>query len=117
MLQGSLAPRNWRRHSKQSLAILPENCRPPKELTYIVAGSSSGGFHLVRVRPAPSFNVGRGGDLMWSDGIWIRDRIHLTGVMFEVAPEAVQISEYNSKDNSLRDILIREFQNCILQRL
>lgn len=51
---------------------------------------------------------------MWSDGIWIRDQIHLTGVMFEVAPEAMSISEYGFEEGI--PVLIREFQGCVLRR-
>lgn len=87
-LQGLLLERHWGQvGSKKQLTNLPESCRPAKDIFFIVPGLSREGFHLVHVRSVAT--AGAGGEIMWRDSIWRRDRINLTGVFFEVAREAI----------------------------
>merc|ERR1719324_1574675 len=112
-LQGRLANRWWTRDHRHPLALLPESCRPPCEQYFIVTGTSSGGFHLLQVRP--SFSFGCGGDLMWKDGVWNRDKVNLTGVMFEVAPDAVKHTVFAAGREGAA-VLIKDFQQFLIRR-
>lgn len=112
-LQGQLSNRWWNRDHRHPLALLPESCRPPCEQYFIVTGTSSGGFHLLQVRP--SFSFGCGGDLMWKDGVWNRDKVNLTGVMFEVAPDAVKHTVFAAGREGAA-VLIRDFQQFLIRR-
>jgi len=112
-LQGQLSNRWWNRDNRHPLALLPESCRPPSNLHFIVTGTSAGGFHLLQVRP--SFGFGCGGDLMWIDGVWNRDRLHLTGVFFEVAPDAVKHTVFAAGREGAA-VLIHDFQQFLIRR-
>lgn len=112
-LQGRLANRWWTRDHRHPLALLPESCRPPKEIPFIVTGTSSGGFHLVLVRP--SFSFGCGGDLMWKDGVWNRDKVNFTGIMFEVASDAMKHPSFTAGREGA-SVLISDFQQFLLRR-
>lgn len=112
-LQGRLANRWWTRDHRHPLALLPESCRLRTEQYFIVSGTSSGGFHLLHVRP--SFSFGCGGDLMWKDGVWNRDKINLTGVMFEVAPDAITQPVFAAGREGA-SVLIRDFQQFLIRR-
>lgn len=98
-LQGELHTRSFKRHSKSALALLPESCRPPACMPFIVSGSTLGGFHLIDVRPSTGIGwcQGIGGDLKWRDSVWIREPLHLSGIVYEVAPEAVKATTLESK--------------------
>lgn len=113
-LQGSLTDRFFAAHSHRPLALLPESCRAPSEIPFVVAGSSSGGFHLVIVSPCRGF--GSGGELYWRDSIWAHDQINLTGIMFEVAADALGYSILNSKSGESRKRFIEDFQRFLIRR-
>lgn len=88
-LQGVLLEKSWQQGGvKKQLATLPESCRPSKELHFIVPGMSREGYHLVHVERGVG---GKAGEIYWKDSIWIRDRINLTGVMFEVSQDALDL--------------------------
>jgi len=90
-LQGTLLEKSWQHGGiKKQLATLPESCRPCKDLHFIVPGMSREGYHLVHVMPTGS-GGGKAGEIFWKDSIWIRDRINLTGVMFEVSQDALDL--------------------------
>jgi hypothetical protein len=112
-LQGRLANRWWTRDHRHPLALLPESCRPNSEHHFIVSGTSAGGFHLLQVRPNHSF--GSGGDLMWKDGVWNRDKINLTGVMFEVSPEALKCTVFAAGREGAA-VVIKDFQQFLIRR-
>jgi len=114
-LQGTLTERFYVVHNQRPLVLFPESCRPPRELPFIVAGTSPGGFHLLMARP--THGCGVGGDLMWRDSIWNHDRINLTGLMFEVAEDALQVSTLSSSwtGESLR-IFVNDFQNFLIRK-
>jgi hypothetical protein len=94
-LQGVLLERSWQHGGvKKQLATLPESCRPAQDLHFIVPGISREGYHLVHVRP-DSKNAG---EILWKDSIWIRDRINLTGVMFEVSPDVLGLRVHKTEE-------------------
>jgi hypothetical protein len=114
-LQGALNERFFSVDSHKPLALLPESCRPPKELPFIVAGSSPGGFHLLMARQERGYGVG--GDIFWRDSIWNHDQINLSGMMFEVAPDAVQFSTLSSSWTSEGlKIFVKDFQNFLIRK-
>lgn len=114
-LQGTLTERFHTVHSFKPLALLPESCRPPRDLPFVVSGTSAGGFHLLVARP--SYDMGVGGDLMWRDSIWNHDQIHLTGMMYEISPDAVHVSTLSSKwtGESLQ-VFVCDFQNFLIRK-
>jgi len=114
-LQGVLTERFFAVHSSKPLALLPESCRPPRELPFVVAGTSPGGFHLLMTRPSKGMGVG--GDLMWRDSIWNHDQINLTGMMFEVAAEVVSISTLGTKwTGETLKVFVKDFQNFLIRK-
>eukprot|EP00929_Paragymnodinium_shiwhaense_P041251 TRINITY_DN21438_c0_g1_i1.p1 TRINITY_DN21438_c0_g1~~TRINITY_DN21438_c0_g1_i1.p1 ORF type:complete len:439 (-),score=84.68 TRINITY_DN21438_c0_g1_i1:196-1512(-) len=114
-LQGTLTDRFHTVHSAKPLALLPESCRPPRELPFITSGRSAGGFHLLVAKP--SYDMGCGGELFWRDSIWNHDQLHLTGLMYEVAADARQISTLSSRwtGESLQ-IFVKDFQNFLIRK-
>lgn len=112
-LQGRLSNRWWTRDHRHPLALLPESCRLRSEQYFIVSGTSSGGFHLLHVRPG--FSFGSGGDIMWKDGVWNRDKINLTGVMFEVSADAITHPVFAAGREGAA-VLIRDFQQFLIRR-
>lgn len=95
-LQGVLLEKSWGQGGvKKQLATLPESCRPSKELHFIVPGMSREGYHLVHVKRGIG---GKAGEIYWEDSIWIRDRINLTGVMFEVSQDALDLRLHKSSE-------------------
>lgn len=114
-LQGSLTERFFAMHRHKPLALLPESCRPPCELPFIVAGSSPGGFHLLIAYPSHGF--GCGGDLLWRDSIWNHDKVSLTGIMYEVSHDAVQHSTLDTKwAGESQKIFVEDFQKFLIRR-
>jgi hypothetical protein len=93
-LQGQLSNRWWTRDHRHPLAALPESCRPPEKTFFVTSGNSSGGFHLLQIQPSHSF--GCGGDVMWKDGIWNRDKLNLSGVFYEIHPNALKHAVFSA---------------------
>lgn len=114
-LQGDLSDRFFTTQSHKPLALLPESCRPPGNLPFIVAGMSPGCFHLVVARP--SYGLGCGGDLLWRDGVWNRDKIHFTGIMYAVAEDALRYSTLDAQwsEQGLQ-VFVKDFQKFLTRR-
>eukprot|EP00427_Karlodinium_veneficum_P033730 CAMPEP_0169197408 /NCGR_PEP_ID=MMETSP1016-20121227/8256_1 /TAXON_ID=342587 /ORGANISM="Karlodinium micrum, Strain CCMP2283" /LENGTH=281 /DNA_ID=CAMNT_0009274061 /DNA_START=525 /DNA_END=1370 /DNA_ORIENTATION=+ len=114
-LQGTLSERFYAVHNVRPLALLPESCRPPSTAAFIVAGSSPGGYHLIIL--APRYGFGTGGDLVWRDSIWNHDHINMTGIMFEVATDALEHSALSSKwSGESQKIFVEDFQKFLIRR-
>lgn len=114
-LQGALGERFFATHSQKPLAILPASCRAPQEMAFVCAGNSEGGFNLVMVHPSHAF--GHGGEICWRDSVWNHDRIHLTGIMFEVAADALTETTLNTKwGGESQKIFVEEFQRYLTGR-
>mmetsp|Transcript_20470 Transcript_20470/g.52010 ORF Transcript_20470/g.52010 Transcript_20470/m.52010 type:complete len:463 (-) Transcript_20470:23-1411(-) len=111
-LQGALNQRFFVTDRKKPLGILPESCRPPCDLTFVTTGSSAGGFHLLSLVPKSLGGVG--GDLKWLDSVWGSDAIHLTGIMYEVSPDALSASTWDSAwtEESLK-VFVQDFQKFL----
>lgn len=98
------------------VASMPSSCRPSRALPFVAAGSRAGGFHLLLVRPGGALRAG--GEVAWGDSKWQGvDEVSLSGVMFEVAPEALQLSlSAQPWTANRRAIAIGDFQSCLLCR-
>jgi len=116
-LQGVLLERSWQHvGAKKQLATLPESCRPERDLHFVVPGMSREGYHLVHVRPT---NVkGSAGDITWKDSIWIRDRINLTGVMFEVSQDVLNLRLHKTEEEMevAKQALMQDLRRRILKK-
>jgi len=114
-LQGVLLERSWQTGKKQ-LATLPESCRPSGDLNFIVPGMSREGYHLVHVRPTAA--AGSAGEIMWKDSIWIRDRINLTGVMFEVSQDVLNLRLHKTDEEMevARQALMQDLHRRIVKK-
>lgn len=112
-LQGYLSEKTWSRGGhRKALAMLPESCQPKKDFHFIVPGLAQEGFHLILVTSGTKGNVGVGGELHWCDSIWNRDRINLTGVMYETSARAVDTSLKSKTDEEklvAREALMKDF--------
>ncbi|CAE8585327.1 unnamed protein product [Polarella glacialis] len=113
-LQGTLLERYHVSDSRKPLAMLPESCRPPREIEFVVSGGTPGGFNLMVVRPLRGGGIG--GDLMWKDAVWNHDRIHLTGMMYEVAADAMPFSTQSSWSEAMLKVFVHEFQNFLVRK-
>lgn len=114
-LQGTLEEKFFLADGGKPLALLPESCRPPQEMHFVVAGTSAGGFHLLSVEPSHGFGVG--GDLLWQDSTWNHDQMHLTGIMYEVAQDAMRCATLDSTwtGESLQ-VFVKDFQNFLTRK-
>jgi len=114
-LQGTLAPRFFVVHSKKPLAMLPESCRPRGEIPFVTSGSAPGAFHLVLVRQLRGGGIG--GELMWKDGVWNHDEVHLTGMMYQVTEDAMPHSLVNSSwAPEILVVFVYEFQKFLISK-
>lgn len=117
VLQGMLSLKKFNRDNKGPLALLPESCRPPHQLHFVTAGARTGGFHLVSMNPTDAYGVGCGVTLLWQDCIWSMDQLSLSGIIYEVTPEALEHSMFDfcwSWESSR--IFIKEFQGLLTRR-
>lgn len=114
-LQGTLQERFFVLHGgSKPLATLPESCKPPETLAFITAGAKSG-FHVLQAEPLHS--CGLGGNLMWRDSTWSHDLIHLSGLMYEVAPESVHVSSVGSSwTPEILKAFIKDFRKFLTRR-
>jgi len=116
-LQGVLLERNWQGVGvKKQLAHLPESCRPAKDLHFIVPGMSREGFHLVHVTPGGS--AGCSGEITWKDSIWLKDKINLTGVMFEVSKDVMDLQLHKTENEMevARQALMQDLYRRIVKK-
>lgn len=114
-LQGHLHECFFASDSKRPVAMLPESCRPQEVLSFVTAGSGPGAFHLVQLRPIRGSGIG--GDLMWKDGVWSHDQVHLTGIMYEVNPDALQFSFLDASwTPEILRIFVAEFQKFLISK-
>lgn len=116
-LQGRMLEQSWRLGgANKVLTSLPESCRPGKDMHFVVPGVSREGFHLVHVKPLSG--TGHGGDITWKDSIWVRDRINLTGIMYEVASSAMHISVHKSDEEKevSRLALMTDFHRRLVKK-
>lgn len=114
-LQGHLHECFFASDSKRPVAILPESCRPKEVLHFVTSGSGPGGFHLVQLRPQKGSGIG--GDLMWKDGVWSHDQVHLTGIMYEVNADALEFSFLDASwTPEILRIFVAEFQRFLISK-
>jgi len=116
-MQGHLSDRYFSRHSDKPLALLLDSCQPPKKIPFIVAGEWPGCFHLLVVRPSMGALGMRRHDVSWRDGYWDHDTIHFTGIMYEVATEAMVHATLDAQwsEESLK-IFVADFQKLLVRR-
>ncbi|CAJ1387716.1 unnamed protein product [Effrenium voratum] len=114
-LQGHLHECFYVSDCRRPLAMLPESCRPKEVLHFVTAGSGPGAFHLVQVRPMKGSGIG--GDLMWKDGVWNHDQVHMTGIMYEVHGDALQCSFLDASwSPEILRIFVAEFQKFLVAK-
>jgi len=114
-LQGHLSECFYVLQSKRPLAMLPESCRPKEVLHFVTPGSGPGAFHLIQVRPTQGSGIG--GDLMWKDGVWNHDQVHLTGIMYEVSADALSLSFLDASwSQEILRIFVAEFQKFLMAK-
>lgn len=113
MLQGRVSEQFFENSSGVPLVHLPPDFRPPEKCPFVVPGGRSGGFHLLHVAPSSS-----GGQLEWSDSVWNRDDIELTGVTYETDAtlDCLPSSLINSWSAARRQIVLGDFQKFITSK-
>jgi hypothetical protein len=115
MLQGSLAERSFPVNSVGPLAQLPPACRPAADIHFVTVGARVGSHHLVTVKPTDAY--GLGADVMWSDSILDHDEINLTGIMYEVAADALQhVLGGPDWSSNRKKLVVFEFQKILLKK-
>lgn len=117
-LQGSMGERFFNVHGRKALSLLPASCRPRAE-TFFVAPGTSGGYHLLQVRPyAPERGLNGAGDLVWKDSKWHRDTICVNGLMWEATEEAALLDNPMAATTASESqvISIMDFQKYLIRR-
>jgi len=124
VLQGSLAERCFGDRGSDApggigarLALLPLACRPRREFRFIGAGMGRApASHLVIVRPL-DFS-GFGGEVVWGDSVWeAYDKISLSGILYEVAPEVLHVSFGAATWSAVRrQITVLSFQKQLISK-
>jgi len=96
------------------IATLPPSCRPCSVVHFIASGARDGNYHLVAVHPSNEL----GGDVSWCDSKFqCVDQVSLSGVMFEVAADALEHAlEDRSWTENRRQFVVREFQQRVISR-
>lgn len=113
MLQGRASEQFFENSSGDPLVQLPPDFRPPEKCPFVVPGGRTGGFHLLHIAPSSS-----GGQLEWSDSVWNRDDIELTGVTYETDAtlDCLPSSLINSWSAARRQIVLGDFQKFITSK-
>eukprot|EP00435_Cladocopium_sp_Y103_P008968 s6204_g2.t1 len=113
MLQGRVSEQFFETSSGDPLVQLPPDFRPPEKCPFVVPGGRTGGFHLLHIAPSSS-----GGQLEWSDSVWNRDDIELTGVTYETDAtlDCLPGSLINSWSSARRQIVLGDFQKFITSK-
>lgn len=118
ILQGTLRQRDFEKDRRSPLAKLPSSCRPPCDLAFIVAGHSAGGFHLLQIHPTfASGENGNGGEIHWRDSIWRRDKIHLSGVVYEVHANSIAASFNCERSPAVAAVLSQKLVKSFRRRI
>lgn len=113
-LQGDLNDRCYSNFSSKALMSLVPACRPPRELNFIVVGHRAGCFHLLRLKPSCRADLPN--DLFWLDSLWNTDKIHCTGVFYEVAKEALEYSVMGQQWSTEHSrVFLRDFQAQLIR--
>lgn len=114
-MQGALSPMRHVLHRTKPLALLPESCRPPQDMPFVVCGSFTASFHLVIARP--SYGVGVGGEIQWWDSIWNRDKVHMSGLMWEVSRDAMPYSTLKTTwTGEALAVFVQDFQRHLIRK-
>ena len=113
MLQGKVSQKFFDTWPGDPLVQLPPDFRPPEKCAFVVPGGRSGGFHLLHIAPSSS-----GGQLDWSDSVWNRDEIELTGVTYETDAnlDCLPSALINSWSASRRQIVLGDFQQFVASK-
>lgn len=114
VLQGRTAALTFQGGRASCLTTLPVSCQPADAKHFIASGSRDGNYHLVSVHPTQR----SGGELFWCDSKFqCMDQLSLSGVLFEVAPAALQhaLGE-RAWTESRREFVVREFQQRAIRR-
>mmetsp|Transcript_42968 Transcript_42968/g.124258 ORF Transcript_42968/g.124258 Transcript_42968/m.124258 type:complete len:607 (-) Transcript_42968:117-1937(-) len=103
---------------RKALALLPSSGQPPRETYFVTAGGAEGGYHLLLARPDGEGRLVGSGDIIWQDGSWHRDVIHLDGLMWEATPEAMMVANpmCASRANESQVILVMDFRRYLIRR-
>lgn len=115
-MQGHLRQKVWRQCHKITLAKLPMSCKPLGDISFITPGDGPGNFNLTGVN-ANRGTGDHGGELKWADSHWRRDKLHMSGVTFEVDPSAMSIV-HHVRTGEVMEVLnhnkMRDFRNRIV---
>lgn len=116
ILQGYIGERSFPVHSRKALAMLPGTCKPHGTHHFVATGSSLGSYQLVTVQPSNGKVKGIGGELLWKDSVWIRDSINFSGVVFEVAPDAIVVDPEAARSAESAAIFKKDFQDFLVSK-
>jgi len=115
-LQGQLSRRAFAGPDLIQIAMLPSNCRPADEVPFVFPGSRPGNFHLVSARS--SERNGIGAVVFWRDSKWEGvDTVHLSGMVYRVAPEALELpTNIRPLTPERQFVILADFAACLEKR-
>eukprot|EP00933_Yihiella_yeosuensis_P018408 TRINITY_DN15119_c0_g1_i1.p1 TRINITY_DN15119_c0_g1~~TRINITY_DN15119_c0_g1_i1.p1 ORF type:complete len:512 (+),score=87.59 TRINITY_DN15119_c0_g1_i1:127-1662(+) len=115
-IQGTCSDRFHTIDSAKALGCIPESCRPNQEgLAFVTAGSGPGAFNLMTMKKIQGGGIGA--ELFWKDGIWNRDGVSVSGVMYEVSKCAMPFSLVDASWSPfLLRAFVTEFQKFLIAK-
>lgn len=116
-IQGTMSERFFNVNGRKPLALLPQSCRIRQE-TFFISPGTSGGFHLLQVRPLTDKGVNGSGEVVWKDSKWHRDQICVNGLMWEATEEAALLDNPMAATQATESqvICIMDFQRYLIRR-
>ena len=113
ILQGRTSTKFFQVVAQRALASLPADFTPVERLAFAIPGTRSGGFHLLHLVPSS-----HGGQLQWSDAVWNRDELEISGIIFEMLSDVSCIPStlISNWSEARREIVLMDFHKLLMSR-
>ncbi|CAE7188646.1 YIR007W [Symbiodinium pilosum] len=113
MLQGRTSTKFFHVLEDRAIASIPPDFTPTQRIAFAAPGSRSKSFHLLHLEPSPA-----GGDLRWSDAVFHRDELEISGVIFEMLGDVQCLPSalVSNWSEARRQIVLMDFHKLLLSR-
>lgn len=113
ILQGRTSTRFFHVSEDRALASIPADFTPSQRIAFAIPGAREGGFHLLHLEPGT-----QGGQLQWSDAVWNRDELEISGVIFEMLGDVncLPSALVSSWSEARRGIVLMDFHKLLLSK-
>ncbi|CAE7474734.1 EGH1 [Symbiodinium necroappetens] len=113
ILQGRTSTKFFHVSEDRALASIPADFTPSQRIAFAIPGAREGGFHLLHLEPGS-----QGGQLQWSDAVWNRDELEISGVIFEMLGDVncLPSALVSSWSEARRGIVLMDFHKLLLSK-